>query len=532
MKKANNSDLRRGRSFSRYNAVSLETDRILGGTADQTEVCVRLKRNQLIALSELVTVQRWSTRWYGTEFTQDERDAWVDDIEYRLQDEFDCSPETPPDNCYVLTPDHSAIGWFPNNPFLTPNTGFPWPAPAWCNDCGVPGLSLPSDALIRIDSAPFFTDLSDLLSSGVPSFTVYFSGTGEVDLRFRQVLLGGFAWVFPDGNPLLGQAIDLEWRDVGDFAGTDLIEVFIGILQGDLVGTTEITHEVQFATAGSHTVTAWFFPKVEPDSWPPLGWGGGLASVQLCGESIVLEDAPLPYTIDCNSGIIRLLLDSNPVSTIDLSTCGVTGPTGPQGPQGPTGPTGPPGQDGTDGIDGQDGADAMPVHYEIEYKFKGPVNANKHWSILNGTWTIGQGIVSQYPVSAHIWGVRIFLQPGMTVLRIGAEVLCADGAAGSITLSANVIEGTDYTELLSQEVVTGPSAHIFDEVVGYSFSDNQHWLQLTYYDENEDTEAITTLEKVHLLLLGYPDRKKTGPVISDTVIWPGSEADFGSFGQL
>ena len=240
-----------------------------------------------------------------------------------FRDGLNCETGTPtdPQDCTIINPVHPAIGYFPNHPVLTPDDGFPWPAPAWCTECNVPGLGFPEDVLIRIDSAPFFFDFQDMLDSGVPSFTLHFSGEGEIDLRFAAVPVGGTAWVFPDGNPLVGKAVDLEWVDLDDFAGSALIEILIGLLGGDLANTTTVTHEIVFDTPGSHTVTAWFFPKVEAVEWPPIGWGGGLRSIQLCGDSISLEEAPLNYTLECSADTLELLLSGAPVSTIDLSAC-------------------------------------------------------------------------------------------------------------------------------------------------------------------------------------------------------------------
>lgn len=257
----------------------------------------------------------------------DTRDLWKE-VTYHplmenLRDGVTCETGTPtdPQDCTIINPIHPSIGYFPNHPTLTPDAGGAWPAPAWCTDCNLPGLGLATDVLIRVDSGPFFINLADMLASGVPSFTLYFSGEGEIDVRFAAVPVGGLAWVFPDGNPLLGQAIDLEWHDLDDFAGTALIEIFIGLLVGDLVSSTTRTHEFVFDTPGSHTLTAWFFPKVELEEWPPVGWGGGLRGIQLCGDSIVLEDAPLPYTLQCSDSELELLLDGSPVSTIDLDVC-------------------------------------------------------------------------------------------------------------------------------------------------------------------------------------------------------------------
>ena len=253
-------------------------------------------------------------------------DLWrvvTDDVQQTILDGTNCEATTPtdPQDCTIINPVHPSIGWYPNHPVLTPDgTGVHWQNPAWCVDCGIPGVSLDTDVLLRLDALLNFLDIFGLFAAGVPSFTLHFSGEGQIDVRFASAFLGGWVYVFPDGNPLLGVGVDLEWHDFGDLAGTGLIELFIGLLQGDLVQQTVVTHEVNFTTPGSHTLTGWFFPKLDID-WPPLGWGGGLRDIQLCGDSILLEDAPMPYTLECGDSTLELKLDGSPVSTIDLDVC-------------------------------------------------------------------------------------------------------------------------------------------------------------------------------------------------------------------
>jgi hypothetical protein len=253
-------------------------------------------------------------------------DHWrdiTDDVQQVILDGTPCEAATPsdPQDCTIISATHPAIGYFPNHPVHSPDGGGDWPTPAWCTDCNLPGLGLSTDVLIRVEAGPFFINFADMLASGLASFTLYFSGEGEIDLRFATVPAGGTVWVFPDGNPLLGLMVDLEWVDLDDFLGTALIEIFLGLIQGTLANQTTVTHETVFTTPGSHTLTGWFFPKVEVVEWPPIGWGGGLRSVQLCGDSIVLEDAPMSFELTCAAGVIGLEVNEIEVSTIDLAVC-------------------------------------------------------------------------------------------------------------------------------------------------------------------------------------------------------------------
>lgn len=482
------------------------------------------------ALDKLGSPTAWDYDPDTVDFRRQVSQKWYEvsaQVSAAIASGVDCEATTPtdPQDCTIINAVHPSIGYFPNHPTLSPGSGFPWPAPAWCTNCNLPGIGAPSDVLIRVDTAPFFTDLDDLLASGVPSWTLHFSGQGEVDIRFRQTLFGGFAWVFPDGNPLLGQAIELEYRDLSDFAGTELIELFIGILQGNLLATTIHTHEMTFSTSGSHTVTAWYFPKVQAAEWPPIGWGGGLDTIQLCGNSIVLEDAPLDYTLDCNAGIIRLLLDSNPVSQINLAECGVVGPTGPQGQPGATGAIGPQGEPGVDG------EDAMETWHEIEYVFHSSLNPNVHWEIQSGTFVQGEGIVTQYLAQDQGFSVRLFGVPGMTLLRFGAKMLVSAGADGDWRIFMNVVEVSDTQTSIANGTVAGPEEHIVDQPIGYTFTDTAHYIQFQYLAQQVPAEEIVTLEQINLIVLGYPPRKKTGPVLSDTTIWP-VNGDWKGFSHL
>jgi Collagen triple helix repeat (20 copies) len=438
--------------------------------------------------------QLWyPSTWEYSEATLDHKrdvtDLWrtvANDVQQKIADGTTCDTSTPEDacGCKVLLPSHPAIGWFPNNPWLTPDNGFPWPAPGWCADCGLPFLSEPTDALVRVDSAGFFIDLGNLLSSGVPSWTLYFNGEGQIDVRFRQVLFGGFVWMFPDGNPLVGVSIDLEWRSLGDFAGTELIETFLGIGEGTLVNSTKITYEFDFVGVGSHTLTAWYFPKIAADEWPPVGYGGGLESIQICSDSITLEDAPLDYTLDCDSGIVTLLLNGASHSVIDLGDCGVVGPQGPQGdtgatgpqgpqgdtgatgPQGPQGDTGPQGEQGPAGADGADGADAVTQWHEVTWDH---TETDAPWG---GTYNYGEYIDELYWVPQYIgtWRLilthvftnpavarRVYIRLAMTATRtvdlswqlyIARQTRNADqGDADHTTGPLHLAEGTiDHTE--------------------------------------------------------------------------------------
>lgn len=85
------------RKRTQWKAESLSSEYITD--ADwQVEKCHVLRDGQASALMSLLEQQRWSTRWYGPELTQEQRDAWVDDAIARLMGD-DCSEEIGEETC-------------------------------------------------------------------------------------------------------------------------------------------------------------------------------------------------------------------------------------------------------------------------------------------------------------------------------------------------------------------------------------------------------------------------------------------------
>lgn len=248
--------------------------------------------------------------------------AIVDQIHARSQAGVYCDDLDQPvegEGCFSIGAFHPAISYFPNHPVLSPDYVAPaYSAPAWVKDITLPGYQA-TDAMINPLSLDLFANIGDLLESGVPSWTLNFSGTGEVDVKFMAQIQGGMVWVFPDGNPLVGDLVDLNWRDLTDFASTGVFFEFLEILQGD-PGIFEVEYSVNFTTPGDHTLTAWYIPIGEAEA-PWVGIGGGLRSIQLCGEITVNEDAVMPYDLNLDGCNLQLRLDLVVVDTIDLTPC-------------------------------------------------------------------------------------------------------------------------------------------------------------------------------------------------------------------
>jgi hypothetical protein len=225
-----------------------------------------------------------------------------------------CEPEQPEvPSCFEISATHPSITYFPNHPILTPDYVHPgYSGPAWVDN--VPTYA-DNDVLFDPFSIDLFASLGDMLESGVPSWTLHFSGSGEIDVTFLQQIQGGMAWVFPDGNFLLGNLIDLNWRSLDDFDSTDLFFQLIELLGGGN-NTYEHIQSFNFDTGGAHTLTAWYLPVGDLD--PPWVFaGGGLRSIQLCGEITVDTEVVMPYTIVRNGCDIELRLDEAVVSIIE-----------------------------------------------------------------------------------------------------------------------------------------------------------------------------------------------------------------------
>lgn len=286
----------------------------------QVEHCLTLKEGHIAALLELIQVQRWATRWYGEPLDQDVRDTWVDDICFRLVNDELCAeqPEGEP-TCTTLEAFHPAIQYWVNHPIYQPGYHpLPYTQPSWILGGGATIGTTENDAVLNPLALFGFADLEAILTAGVPSLTINFTGAGEVDIEFIQQVQGGMAWVFPDGNPLLGQVVDLEFIDVTDLASFEFLLTVIGLATGEQQSTT--VHTVTFATPGPHTITCWFLPKgdVEP---PFVGWGGGLRQVQLCGEAMEAIEMPITYDLACDTGVLTLLAGEAEVASIDLVEC-------------------------------------------------------------------------------------------------------------------------------------------------------------------------------------------------------------------
>jgi hypothetical protein len=225
-----------------------------------------------------------------------------------------CEPESPElSACTSIGPFHPSVEFWPNHPILSPDYIPPGAdAPLWRTGAGLPFVD-ENDAILN--PLAIFTPviLTENWSIGVPSIRLHFSGQGEVTLTLTKAVQGCIAWIFPDGNPLLGQPVNLSLISIDDIFGLEWITSVLDYFTGG-VGT-EVLHRVEFTTPGEHTLTIWMLPV--QDEFPFVGFGGGLRRVDYCGEITLEDEIAMPYSIVRNGCNIELKLEDAVVSTIE-----------------------------------------------------------------------------------------------------------------------------------------------------------------------------------------------------------------------
>lgn len=250
-------------------------------------------------------------------------DRWAeiaDGIQNRYAAGIGCEAEICEDgSCTEIGAFHPALTYYPNNPITQPGYEAEYVDSVWVRGGGYIGADN-DDAMIDI-AAMAGQDIATMLAGGfAPSIELAFNGDGEIDVQFVSTIQGGLVWGYPDGNPLVGDLVNLEYTDILSLAGVQtLIAVFELVIQEDQEAFT-LTHSWKFDTPGDHTLTLVFFPSIAIEP-PFIGVGGGLRTVQLCGNATVSEEQVTAYTLDTQpDGTVRLLADAVPVSTVDLKS--------------------------------------------------------------------------------------------------------------------------------------------------------------------------------------------------------------------
>jgi len=236
------------------------------------------------------------------------------------------------DDCSELAPHHPAIEWQPTNPFLDPHeipSGY-LAAPFSIVNLDVPIFDLPylfglknGDVITTLISIP--NNPIEILTDGLPRFIIRVNGTGTITLHLINMFLGGLAAVGKDTY------IDIPGLIGGTIGGgVTLVDLNRDVASIPPETSTIIGQQIEFTTAGPHFVEVAFLPNLN-DAVIPVGYGGGLRGVTLCGFEPVLGNYVIRQNPDdCN--IIEQSADGIEWTTVaDLTGCL------------------PPGMDGTDG---------------------------------------------------------------------------------------------------------------------------------------------------------------------------------------
>ena len=121
-----------------------------------------------------------------------------------------------------------------------------------------------------------------------------------------------------------------------DLAGKDDL-VCIELSKAQLAAIQGYIEPMRWRTRWYNTAT---YDQNVLDAW--------IADLEL---RLMVEGAcDVAYALNCDNGVVSLLADGVPISTIDLAECGVVGPQGPPGADGAPGAPGAPGADGVDAV--------------------------------------------------------------------------------------------------------------------------------------------------------------------------------------
>lgn len=223
--------------------------------------------------------------------------------------------------CIEYLPSVPFVKFFPDNPYVSGDKSVGWNKEAWFYwsdfdtlfpdwlDNWLNGYLgellgyLPTDVLFNIESVP--SNPIDLILNGgmfLPKIEIKFTGTGVVELGLLSFPLGGKAVIELDQEPNI---IDILTGGIID------PDAFIVELNRDLVSFPPDEYpinniELKVETGGVHTLYIVFIPTLNDDLLP-VGFGGGIRSIELCGfeespmggiQNVVFEDCTLKVLVD------------------------------------------------------------------------------------------------------------------------------------------------------------------------------------------------------------------------------------------
>ena len=276
----------------------------------QISVCVPVpddvnhRRAFLAALNELARPHSW--QWDGGVNPSGPALVWADIFDVvsaRLGVEM-CDSE--PINCREYPNTAPFIQYFPNDPRFTPDlvpAGYLFPP--WYFATAASNLTygtFPGDIVTSLDRFPPGSLPTILPASGLPRCRVNVNviGGAEVRVYIRNMVAGSLVQSTVDDDILT-----ISFWDVTK----DLIS--IPAETGD-----QVIFEHVFETGGAHHIDLIVVPKTN-DEIPFIFHGAAIEHVEICGEIVHVPT----YNLTCADGVIQLLADGVPVSTLDLAVC-------------------------------------------------------------------------------------------------------------------------------------------------------------------------------------------------------------------
>lgn len=400
------------------------------------------------------------TRWYSWQRDDNQTgkavaDVWMG-VFMQMMTTFydDCGCGIPDGGeCNTLAMSHPSLSYSPNDPFQSPDYAPPgYVVPPWYNNAAIPlpGVQ-PGDAMVN--AASIVAPLP--LPGDFPRLRIPVSGTGEVEIEFVKIPLGGIAVIVVDDNILSSTIVDLSVRldnEIQTIIST-ILSVFGVTIQG-AAANTEV-QEIVFTTPGDHHIDITFYPVLELDL-SFVGYGGGIRRVTLCTDAEVGE-TPVPeiqIVNDCD-------LQWRPNSEADWITVGnVCGSDGADGADGAPGADGADGADGAPGADGQDGEDCDCDPEEI---FEDPPPdgyppevPQKDARACPIAWGIQQRVVDNWAFNLE----RVLFAPIVITSGLAVETVVQDRAFNFSQLVQLEVWYSNYALLPGTQHQTKAQAHL------------------------------------------------------------------------
>ena len=213
-------------------------------------------------------------------------------------------------SCYRMDTTTEIMDFYPNNPFNPSDdsktaVGMSWVrlddiindnSPDWLQSAietfGERVGYFPNDCFIQYDTtlnpfqqwSNFYDALRGQTLQPFPTVTINFEGSGQVEIEFPQVPLGGGVLVFWDFNPELDDIIDIITGAPNTLDNVQFLELsrdIIGI-PPELIPTVIFEHDFQEDT--THSIKCVFTPAIQPDQAPFIFPFAGIREVEFCGN--------------------------------------------------------------------------------------------------------------------------------------------------------------------------------------------------------------------------------------------------------